>query len=55
MVALTIGGFVTTPLFGEVSALQKYAHNAVLDVVIAAILFIRLRRHPKAVRSLQSS
>ena len=42
--ALAIGGFMTTPLFGETQALQKYAHNTVLAAAIAALVFIGLRR-----------
>ena len=41
--ALAIGGFMTTPLFGEASALQKYGHNTVLAVAIAAVVLVGLR------------
>ena len=41
--ALAIGGFTTTPLFGDASALQKYGHNIVLSVAIAVIVFLGLR------------
>lgn len=41
--ALAIGGFMTTPLFGEVPALQKYAHNTVLAVAIAALVLVGVR------------
>jgi hypothetical protein len=53
--ALAINGFMTTPLFGEVPSLQKYAHNLVLAAAIAALLFVSVRRHHESVRSLQSS
>ena len=49
--ALAIGGFMTTPLFGETQALQKYAHNIVLAVAIAALVFIGLRRTARDGRS----
>jgi hypothetical protein len=41
--ALAIGGFMTTPLFGEVPALQKYVHSTVLAVAIAALVLVGLR------------
>jgi hypothetical protein len=41
--ALAIGGFMTTPLFGEVPAVQKYAHNTVLVVAIAALVLVGVR------------
>ena len=49
--ALAIGGFMTTPLFGETQALQKYAHNTVLAAAIAALVFIGLRRTARDGRS----
>ena len=53
--ALAINGFMTMPLFGEVPPFQKYAHNSVLAVAIAALLFVSVRRHHESVRSLPSS
>ncbi len=53
--ALAINGFMTMPLFGEVPPFQKYAHNSVLAVVIAALLLVSLRHHHESVRSLHSS
>jgi hypothetical protein len=41
--ALAIGGFMTTPLFGEVPTVQKYAHNTVLAIAIAALVLVGLR------------
>jgi hypothetical protein len=41
--ALAIGGFMTTPLFGEVSTLQRYAHSTVLAVAIAALVIVGVR------------
>ena len=49
--ALAIGGFMTTPLFGETQALQKYGHNIVLAVAIAALVLIGLRRTARDGRS----
>jgi hypothetical protein len=48
--ALAVSGFMTTPLFGEVPAFQKYAHNAVLTAAIAVLVFVAVRRNPTAVR-----
>jgi len=42
--ALAIGGFMTAPLFGEVPDLQKYTHNVVLAVTIAALVVVGVRR-----------
>ena len=53
--ALAINGFMTMPLFGVVPPFQKYAHNSVLAVAIAALLLVSVRRHHESVRSLQSS
>ncbi len=41
--ALAVGGFMTTPLFGEVPALQKYAHSTVLAVAIVVLVLVGLR------------
>jgi hypothetical protein len=41
--ALAISGFMTTPLFGEVSTFQRYAHSSVLAVAITALVLVGLR------------
>ena len=53
--ALAVNGFMTMPLFGEVPPFQKYAHNSVLAVAIAALLLVSVRRHHESVRSFPSS
>jgi hypothetical protein len=46
--ALAISGFLTSPLFGEVPSLQKYAHNSVFAVAIAIVVVVALRRNQRA-------
>ena len=53
---LAVTGFTSEPLFGGVTALEKYGHNTVLAVAIAALVIVGARRSQKAVESvLQSS
>jgi hypothetical protein len=43
--ALAVNGFLTMPLFGEVPAFQKYAHNTVLAAAIAALVIVGARQN----------